>query len=283
MTATPATSDLDTHYSLSETQISLFREHGFIMLQNVFSKELLNAYGAAITDCVIEHNDLADVPMHERDTYQKAFIQVTNLWRKREVIRKFVFGKRLAWIATELLEVSGVRLYHDQALYKEPGGGFTPWHADQQYWPLATDRTITAWVPLQPVPIEMGPLSFAAGSQHMTYGRDLEISDASEQQLADALERSDYSYFDQPFNLGDVSFHLGWTYHKAGANTTDHPRRVMTVIYMDEHMMLKNPENPNQQRDWDAWCPEAQVGQVIDTPLNPVVFSQEDPIGKHSG
>ena len=59
----------------------------------------------------------------------------------------------------------GVRMYHDQALYKEAGGGITPWHADQYYWPLETDKTITAWIPLQATPLEMGPLEFSAGSQ----------------------------------------------------------------------------------------------------------------------
>lgn len=54
-----------------------------------------------------------------------------------------------------------MRLYHDQALYKEAGGGPTPWHADQYYWPLTTDRVVTAWVPLQPVSPDMGPLAFA--------------------------------------------------------------------------------------------------------------------------
>ncbi len=46
-------------------------------------------------------------------------------------MRKFVFGTRLARIAAELMGVRGVRIYHDQALCKLPGGGPTPWHADQ--------------------------------------------------------------------------------------------------------------------------------------------------------
>ena len=66
----------------------------------------------------------------------------------------------------KLLGVAGVRLYHDQSLYKEPGGGITPAHADQYYWPLASDRIVTAWIPLQPVPEDMGPLAFYAGSHH---------------------------------------------------------------------------------------------------------------------
>lgn len=40
-------------------------------------------------------------------------------------------------------------MYADQALYKEPHGGYTPWHCDAFYWPLATDKALTAWIPLQ--------------------------------------------------------------------------------------------------------------------------------------
>jgi ectoine hydroxylase-related dioxygenase (phytanoyl-CoA dioxygenase family) len=267
--------ELHANYSVSTAQKTQFQEQGFIKLKNVFSPQVLDYYGQAITEYVLANNDLAEVPMEDRNTYQKAFIQVTNLWRDSDTVRAFVFGRRLAQIAADLLQVSGVRLYHDQALYKEPSGGVTPWHADQQYWPLATDRTITAWVPLHAVPIEAGPLTFAAGSQQMTFGRDLEISDASEAEMSDALERSDYSIVEQPFDVGEVSFHRGWTYHKAGPNTTTTARRIMTIITMDEQMVLKRPENSNQQRDWESWCPGVQVGQVIDTPLNPVLFSRD--------
>ncbi len=96
------------------------------------------------------------------------------------MINEFVRGKRLARLATELLQVSGVRLYHDQALYKEAGGGYTPWHVDQYYWPLNTEKSVTAWIPLHAVPLENGPLSFSVGSQRIKIGRDLEISDESE-------------------------------------------------------------------------------------------------------
>jgi len=47
------------------------------------------------------------------------------------------------------VQVDGVRIYHDQALNKEPGGGYTPWHCDGYYWPLQSDKILTAWVPLQ--------------------------------------------------------------------------------------------------------------------------------------
>ena len=140
--------------------------------------------------------------------------------------------------------VEGVRLYHDQALYKEAGGGHTPWHADQYYWPLATDRCCTAWVPLQDTPLEMGPLAFSAGSHRVEVGRDLPISDESEAEMAAALERAALPTVEEPFALGDVSFHSGWTFHRAGPNRTERTREVMTVIYMDTEDAPRRAEEP---------------------------------------
>ena len=110
-----------------------------------------------------------------------------NLWTRSEKVREIVFSKRLAGIDSELMGTAGVRIYHDQALYKEPGGGHTPWHADQYYWPLASDKTITAWIPLQETPMELGPLEFSAGSFNLKTGRDKAISDESQQLLEDEL------------------------------------------------------------------------------------------------
>lgn len=266
--------DLDTAYTLASHDITTFRANGFARLKDVLSAEVLTAYGEEITRKVIELNTL-HLPMEQRTTYQKAFLQVMNLWTQSERVRQFVFGKRLARIAAELLGVKAVRLYHDQALYKESGGGYTPWHADQFYWPLDTEKCCTAWIPLQRTSAEMGPLAFAAGSQRFTFGRDLPISDESEAQIERALLDQHFPYVDSPFDLGEVSFHYGWTFHRADANTTDTARRVMTIIYMDAEMRLATPQNANQQQDWDTWCPGAHVGEVIATPLNPVLYDHD--------
>lgn len=210
----------------------------------------------------------------EQTTYQKAFTQVMNLWTVNEVVKEFVFSRRLASLAAQLLEVDSVRLYHDQALYKEKSGGYTPWHADQFYWPLASDRAVTAWIPLQSTPIEMGPLVFCAKSQRYTGGRSLPISDESEAQLDALLHEQNFEIVEEPFALGDVSFHLGWTYHRAGPNTTDSARKVMTMIYMDADMRLKHPENDFQHADWQTWCPGAVPGEPIRTALNPVLHTR---------
>jgi ectoine hydroxylase-related dioxygenase (phytanoyl-CoA dioxygenase family) len=263
---------LDAPYKLVAEQVAFYRENGFVHLNNVLPPPLLEYYRTPIRE-MVEKLSGARVPLEKRSTYGKAFLQVMNLWTKHDQIRKFVFGKRLARIATDLMGCRGVRVYHDQALYKEPGGGFTPWHADQYYWPVSSDNTITAWVPLQDTPLEMGPLAFCPKSHHFQSGRDLEISDESEMSLKEKLDSS--ALVEQPFTLGDVSFHSGWTFHRAGANRTTEPREVMTIIYIDMDMTLMKPKNKDQVNDIDWWCPGVNTGEVIASPLNPVIYSSK--------
>ena len=265
--------DIDSSYSLSQQQIDFYQENGFIKLKDVLSAETLAHYGCEITEKVIALNPNRK-PLAERDTYHKAFIQISNLWEKSELTKAFVLGKRLGRVAAELMQVRGTRLYHDQALYKEPSGGFTPWHADQQYWPLATEKCVTAWIPLQETPVEMGPLAFAAKSQNFTYGRDLPISDDSEVKIRQAMEEANFEYVEQPFALGEVSFHAGWTFHRAGPNSTTTPRAVMTIIYMDIDMLLGKPANEYQKVDRDVLCPGIAEGATIDSPKNPVIYER---------
>jgi ectoine hydroxylase-related dioxygenase (phytanoyl-CoA dioxygenase family) len=266
--------ELEKSYELSPEAIAFYQANKFIKLKNVFDAETLAYYGEKINQKVLELNTNKD-PLDQRDTYGKAFLQIFNLWREDDDIRDFVFSKRLAKIAADLMQTQGSRIYHDQALFKEGGGGITPWHADQYYWPLASDKTVTAWIPLQAIPLEMGPLEFSAGSHVIVEGRDLAISDDSETKIAERLRVTDFEHVIEPFDLGEVSFHSGWVFHRAGANQTDQMRKVMTVIYMDRDMILKEPENENQRKDWEVWCPGANIGEIINSPINPVVYSRD--------
>ncbi|MFN0137162.1 MAG: phytanoyl-CoA dioxygenase family protein [Phycisphaerae bacterium] len=261
-------------YSLSDAQIDAFKRDGFIKLRGVFDAETLGHYGDDITKLTLVHDKYKDVPLEQRSTYAKAFIQVTNLWRMSERAREFSFAPRVARIAAELLEVSGVRMWHDQALYKEAGGGFTPWHVDQQYWPMSSDRCVTAWIPLQAVAMNMGPLSFGIGSHNVDIARTMEISDESERYIQDAVARLQIAECFEPYELGEVSFHLGWTLHRAGPNTSQWPRRVHTVIYMDENMRLATEMTANQRVDWEAFSPSTKPGEVMRDELNPVLWSR---------
>lgn len=264
---------LEEIYEINEEQIDFFKKNEFIKLKEVLTPEIVNYFNSVISEKVSELNKI-NVPIEERDTYGKAFLQLFNLWTQDDLIKKLIFSKRLAKIASDLMQVNGVRIYHDQALFKEAGGGFTPWHADQHYWPLSSNKTITIWIPLQKTPLEMGPLEFSAGSQKIKIGRELSISDESEQEIKTNLKVNNFPHIIEPFDIGEVSFHSGWIFHRAGANISKETRKVMTIIYIDKDMKLKKPENKGQMNDWKTWCPGVAIGENVNSILNPIIFEK---------
>jgi ectoine hydroxylase-related dioxygenase (phytanoyl-CoA dioxygenase family) len=266
--------ELNAPFALTPEQIEQYRKNGYIKLKNVLSAELLDYYGSEISRLVKELNRQAK-PMEERTTYEKAFLQIINLWTRSETVKEFAFSRRLARIAAELMGVRGVRIYHDQALYKEPGGGITPWHADQYYWPLNNNNTTTVWVPLQETPLEMGPLAFCVGSQHYESGRNLAIGDESEREMQKSFLQQDYPIDNTAYDLGEVSYHMGWTFHRAGGNTTGRPRAVMTVIYMEDGIRLVEPRSQHQEKDREVFMGDTAVGEVVDGPLTPILWRGE--------
>lgn len=262
---------LTTSFEVDQATRHAFERDGFVKLRQVLDPDVLDQWAPVISSAVVELNT-QHLPLEERDTYGKAFLQVSNIWQQNEAVKEFAFSTDLARIAAALLGVPSVRMYHDQALYKEPSGGVTPWHADQHYWPFATDRCVTVWIPLQETPDEMGPLCFASGSHTIDFGRDLPISDESEAQVQQALDARALPVDDSSYRLGDLSYHLGWTFHRAGANVSTDNRKVMTVIYVDADMTITEPANVNQVRDLATWLTGSSVGDTVGSPLNPILF-----------
>ena len=73
--------------------------------------------------------------------------------------------------------------------------------------------------------------------------------------------------------LGDVSFHAGWTFHRAGANRTSRVREVMTIIFIDIDMQIAEPANQDQRNDL-GWFPGLRPGDGAASAINPVLWDQ---------
>ena len=169
--------------------------------------------------------------------------------------------------------VESVRIYHDQALFKEPGGGITPWHQDQYYWPLDTRDTITMWMPLVDVAEGMGMMEFVSGTHREDYIANQTISDASEAFYNDLIDQRGLEPVGaKTASAGDSSFHAGWTLHRAMANHSAQRREVMTVIYFVDGARIEDPIRDEARGDLEAWLDNLPAGSVANSSLNPVVW-----------
>lgn len=266
--------DLADNYELTAEQIAFYQKNGHIKLDHVLKPEEVDIFEPILESVVREHN-YHTKPVEERDTYGKAFIQITNLWEMSEEAKRFVFARRFAKIAAELMGVDGVRIYHDQALFKEPGGGHTPWHQDQNYWPLSSNKSITMWMPLVPISEEIGSMTFVDESYQSGYLSRQDISDESHKTIGSyvtgkGLPTTNYG----AMAAGDATFHAGWTIHSAPGNPSDRMREVMTIIYIADDMIVAEPDSNARRSDLNSWFPGIKPGELAASPKNPVLYNK---------
>lgn len=70
----------------------------------------------------------------------------------------------------------------------------------------------------------------------------------SETAISAAMQAQNYPIVDKPLELGGVSFHSGWFFHRAGANVSAAPRLVKTIIDMNAGMRPAEPSTIKSKR-----------------------------------
>ncbi len=233
-------------YPLEPAKIDAYQENGFVRLEGMLTGEAL-AYYRALIGLAVGHRFQDDQrALNEKRVYEQSFLQAFNLWPHYPAIAEFTRCRRFAEVARRLLRVDGVKLWFDQALYKEPGGRITDYHVDAGFWPVQpAAKTTTIWLALVDVPIERGCMAFAAGSHKLS--PDAEFVDIfnAQEDIAIGDNVSHYPWEWAPLEAGDCSFHSGLVYHRAGGNQTQEMREAMTVAYMTADARFDWPEtNP---------------------------------------
>ena len=190
----------------------------------------MERYRAAVDEAVATRKQRDTRTLEEKSLYEQSFIQCQYIWEDFPDIRGLTFHPRVGAIAAALTGATRVRLWHDQALYKEAGGRETEAHQDQPYWPIAERDTVTVWTPLSEVDGRSGCMGYVPGS-HLGEAEFIDIfnTPGDGKRLQEKFASTPPVFV--PCSPGDVIFHSGFTVHMAKANQSDRTRRVYTAIY----------------------------------------------------
>jgi len=263
--------ELATPYPLTDEQIAFFQENSFIKLKGVLSPGAVLRLRGELVRLLAEAFDTS-----LDGGARNSFLSLEMVWLENPLVRAYVLSERIARISTELLGVSGVRLYHDNVLSKEPGCGRTPWHYDDHHFPLATNEVVTAWIPAQPIPLAMGPLAFAMPMDAYKLAQDVPFNktDTSyDRQVAEVFRANRVAVDETPFAMGEVSFHHNLNFHTAAANRTDRSRVVLANTYfVDGARVVDQPTMVSG--DWQKFMPGVGPGEVAASELNPLCWSR---------
>ncbi|HTO09788.1 MAG TPA: phytanoyl-CoA dioxygenase family protein [Myxococcota bacterium] len=252
----------------TETQRKEFAERGFVALRGLLQAEEIARFGAAVDRAVAARTAHDTRTLAERTHYEQSFHQCINLWEDFADVRPLTFHPRLGQVASELLDRPVLRVWHDQALYKEPGGRGTDAHHDQPYWPLNEPNTVTAWISFNGARRESGCMGYVPGSHHFGVKRFSNIFTGTGFDLEHGEEARGVPPEFVPVEPGDVVFHHGLTIHVAGPNSTPDMRRVHTVIYFADGSTRKDSKQLHPSVDRAGIAP----GAVVDSAVTPIAF-----------
>jgi hypothetical protein len=261
--------ELRTPYGLTQADRDYFAENGYIKLKGVMSPGVTLRLRYELVRILAEtfHTEL-DGGAENR------FLSAEMVWLENPLIREYVLSPRIAGVCAALLDVSAVRLYHDNVLSKEPGCGRTPWHYDDHHFPLDTHEVVTAWAPAQAIPMAMGPLAFAKPLDvyKLVEAVQFDKSNTSyDRKVAEVFRDNNVAVDDGPFELGEVSFHHNLSFHTANGNHTTRSRVVLAnTYYADGARVVDHPTMVSG--DWQKFMPGVGPGELAASELNPVCW-----------
>jgi ectoine hydroxylase-related dioxygenase (phytanoyl-CoA dioxygenase family) len=229
----------DETYPLSDEQIAAYRRDGFISLDDVFAGEELHELRDAVAAAVASESKLAEPAPGElprtKTPYELIFNQKVNLWRRHPRIAPIATSKRLGTIAARLEGVP-MRIWHDQALFKEPAtvSNRTPWHQDAPYWPHQERRhQTTIWIALKDATVTNGCMAFVGGTHAIGVLPAVDLVNPQ-----DIFLHAPHIKPVKPrvieLKAGSATFHNGLTFHYAGPNKSDAVREAFAIIYMPD-------------------------------------------------
>jgi ectoine hydroxylase-related dioxygenase (phytanoyl-CoA dioxygenase family) len=250
------------------TYVAEFAARGFAVVPDLVPVAELRSLGGHVDRAVADRTRHDTRMLEEKSRYEQSFQQCLNLWEDHPEVRPLTFHPAVAATAARLLKVPSVRVWHDQAHYKEAGGRGTDPHQDLPYWPIEESEQVTAWIPLQDISEGNGAVGYVPGSHRFGVRKFADIFGADGFDLADGPEARgvDAEFADVAF--GSVAFHHGLTIHTARPNHSESTRRVYTVIFFADgaHRGAKPSWHPSVDRAGIA------EGDVIASDVTPVAW-----------
>jgi ectoine hydroxylase-related dioxygenase (phytanoyl-CoA dioxygenase family) len=266
---------------LTEQQIESYERDGFVVVEDFLDDDELARWRDVVGRAVAERDGRKfanqDILIGEDDGinpdaeyYGKVFDQLLNLWQTNDPMRELILDPRIGEMAGRLAGVEGLRVWHDQALIKQPWANPTAFHLDTPFWSFSDRRAISIWVALDDATPENGCLYFFPGS-HLTTTFD----NPGITKNLDAIFEMYPQYrtatpTQAAMKAGSCSFHNGMTIHGAGANMTNRARRAMTCAFMPDGARFNGQQNILTDEQLSALT----VGDVLaDDDQNPLVYA----------
>ncbi|MDB5110612.1 MAG: phytanoyl-CoA dioxygenase [Mucilaginibacter sp.] len=269
--------------SVSQSQIDYYQENGFVVIEDFLTPDELDYWRETVMSAISNRAGQKipgkagkvgedDGINNDADYFSKVFDQLINLWQTDDNVKELMCNPEIGEMAAKLAGVDGIRIWHDQALFKKPWANPTSWHLDTPFWSFSDRKALSIWIALDDATLENGCLFFIPGSHKKTGFENPGIGKNMD---------SIYEYYPSfrkmpsvaaPMKAGSCSFHNGLTIHGANANMTSGSRRAMTCAYMPEGNVYNGIQNILTEEQ----VSKLKVGDLLnDERQTPLIYSKK--------
>jgi ectoine hydroxylase-related dioxygenase (phytanoyl-CoA dioxygenase family) len=259
--------------ALTPAQLTAYGDNGFLLVPDFLSTHELAAWRHAIESAMEARGD-AVLPRQDDPVLgasRTVLYQRINLWMDHPDVRRLILDEALGRMAAELEGIDGIRVWHDQALYKDPWANPTSWHQDNTKWSFSAEHAITIWIALDEVDSRNGCMFFLPGTHRRRLETDFPTTAPMNAIFSAYPELAAIDPVAAELPAGGCSFHNGLTIHAAAANMSRFPRRAMTCAFMPDGCTFNGKQNVLP----DRLVANLQVGDVLDDDeQNPLVWSR---------
>lgn len=252
-----------------------YDENGFVLIEDFLTPNELEHW-RAVTDEAVQQRLASRHGLNNQanpdEYYAQVFVQAIKLLETHDGMAELMLDPHLGKMAATLAGVDGIRIWHDQALYKKPYGNPTGWHLDNPYWSFSSQQAISLWVPLDDATLENGCLYYIPGTHKLARFDNVGIGQNIGSLFKVYPEWMQIPSMAAPAKAGSAVFHNGLVAHGAGANMTNRPRRAMTCAYMPDGSTFNGQRNVLPE----AYFNSLTIGDALsDDKINPLVWRKD--------
>ncbi|MCX7893729.1 MAG: phytanoyl-CoA dioxygenase family protein [Burkholderiales bacterium] len=219
---------------VSDDDRATYERDGVVCLRHAIGADWLAFLADAVEEAMAS-------PGPHAEEYEPAggagrFFGDIELAQRLPKFRRFALASPAAEIAGRIMGASRVNFFYDQLLVKEPGtSARTPWHQDQPYWAVSGYQVCSLWIPLDPVPEDVG-VEYVCGSHRWPEFSPYHFADGSPYAgtglppLPDIeADRARYDIRRFALEPGDCLVFQAMIVHGAPGNRGRHRRRALAT------------------------------------------------------
>ena len=271
-------------YEVTADEVEYYRKNGFVVIEDFLSAGELEHWRTTVMGAVKERAGQKmpgkEIKVGESDGinedeayYGKVFDQLLNLWQTDAGVKELMCDERIGQMAAQLSGADGIRIWHDQALFKRPWANPTSWHLDTPFWSFSDRRALSIWIALDDATYQNGCLYFIPGSYHETESVNKGIGKNMDGIFEVYPQFVKVNSVAAPMKAGSCSFHNGLTIHGAGPNMTSGYRRAMTCAYMPDGNTFNGQANILP----DAYLKTLRIGDSLNNnEQNPLIYHRSN-------